>query len=163
MKKNIIRIILLILLAVTFVIIFGFSNQGGKETSGVSKKVSRIIIEIFNKNASIEKKEQMIKTINPVIRKLAHISIYTVVGMLLMSFVYTYEMKEKTRVNTSVIIGFIYACSDEIHQSFIPGRNASFIDALIDTFGVVLGVIIIAICMKCIKYIKDRKYVKSIL
>ena len=35
----------------------------------------------------------------------------------------------------SLVSAFLYACSDEYHQNFVPGRNASATDVAIDTFG----------------------------
>ena len=41
------------------------------------------------------------------------------------------------------LIAFIVSIADEIHQGFIPGRNASVIDVLLDLVGIVLVVIVI--------------------
>lgn len=35
---------------------------------------------------------------------------------------------------------FLYAISDEMHQSFVPGRDASWLDLLIDAFGAVSAI-----------------------
>ncbi len=37
------------------------------------------------------------------------------------------------------IIGLLYAVSDEFHQLFVPGREASIFDVLIDTAGLVVA------------------------
>ncbi len=37
-------------------------------------------------------------------------------------------------------IAILYAISDELHQHFVPGRNGSAVDILIDTVGVLAGV-----------------------
>ena len=39
-----------------------------------------------------------------------------------------------------LLIGFLYAVSDEIHQHFVPGRAMQARDVLIDTAGVLLGI-----------------------
>lgn len=39
-------------------------------------------------------------------------------------------------------ITILYAVSDEVHQHFVPTRNGSPIDVLIDTTGVVLAMVI---------------------
>lgn len=39
-----------------------------------------------------------------------------------------------------LLIGFLYAVSDEIHQYFVPGRAMQARDVLIDTVGVLLGI-----------------------
>jgi hypothetical protein len=41
------------------------------------------------------------------------------------------------------LIAFIVAIADEIHQAYIPGRNASITDVLLDVVGIVLAVIVI--------------------
>jgi VanZ family protein len=39
----------------------------------------------------------------------------------------------------TMVSGIIYGLSDEFHQSFVPGRNASFFDLFIDTLGTFMG------------------------
>lgn len=39
----------------------------------------------------------------------------------------------------TMVIGFLYAVSDEVHQAFVPSRTGSPWDVLIDTFGLMLG------------------------
>ena len=155
MKKNITRIILAILLLGTFYIIFGFSGQDGEESSGLSRKVTEFITDnIFQ--LSNESKIQYINQLEYIIRKLAHFSIYTVVGILLMGFVSTYEMEKIKKIYISIVVGIIYATSDEIHQVFIPGRAAKLTDVIIDTMGVVLGIIIVLIFMKLVSKRKHK-------
>lgn len=157
MKKNIERIILLILLLGTFSIIFGFSSQDGEKSGSISKKITE---EIVKRIPQIQEKEQeerelITQRTEKVIRKLAHFSIYTVVGILLMALVSTYQIKEKNKIIISIIIGITYACSDEIHQSFIPGRSPMITDVIIDTMGVILGILLILLGKVIIK--KYRK------
>ena len=145
MKKNIERIILLILLLGTMTIIFGFSSQDGKESGNISKKITEQIVKRIPQiqEKEQEEKEIIINRIEKVIRKIAHFSIYTVVGILVMALISTYQIKEKNRIIISTIIGIIYACSDEIHQSLVPGRSPMITDVMIDTMGVILGILLI--------------------
>mgnify|MGYP003309055667 FL=1 len=65
-----------------------------------------------------------------------------------------------TRVNTylySIIICFIYACTDEIHQLYVVGRTGQFIDVLIDTIGALLGCLVFYIGSKIINKNRKRK------
>ena len=135
MKLNLIRGILILLLAGTFFLIFGFSSQNATESSGISKKVSEALVEFTNKEKPIQEKNKMVKFLEPRIRKLAHFSIYTVVGFLLMSLCFTYKISINKKIVISLIIGFIYACSDELHQTFVAGRSGEARDVLIDTSG----------------------------
>ena len=101
MKINILRGILIVLLILQMWIIFGFSGQDG-ETSGI---ISRRITEKITRNIkSIQvlnevEKERALKKIEHCIRKLAHFSLYTVVGFLLMSLMSTYKLKQKNKVS----------------------------------------------------------------
>lgn len=160
MKKNILRAILMLLLLSTFFIIFGFSSQDGEKSGNISKKITE---EIITRIPQIQEKEQnereaITLRIEKVIRKIAHFSIYTAVGLLLMALISTFEMKEKNRIIMSLIIGIIYASSDEIHQSFVPERSPMITDVMIDTMGVMLGILLIMLGKAIIKkYKKDSK------
>ena len=160
MKKNILRTILMLLLLSTFFIIFGFSSQNGEKSGNISKKITE---EIITRIPQIQEKEQNEREaislrIEKVIRKIAHFSIYTAVGLLLMALISTFEMKEKNRIIISLIIGIIYACSDEIHQSFVPERSPMITDVMIDTMGVMLGILLIMLGKAIIKkYKKNSK------
>lgn len=156
MEKNILRIILLILLGLTFYIIFGFSGQDGGNSGTLSKEVTQFIINInpFTNDLAIEEKDKIVQTLHPIIRKIAHFSIYTIVGILLMSFVSTYKIKTWKRIVISFTVGFIYACTDEFHQTFIPDRCGNFTDVLIDSSGVITGIILVY----AIIHIVNQKY-----
>ena len=86
MRINILRIILIVLLLCTFFIIFGFSSQNGETSGGISQRITQSILEksnTYNKLSQEEKNKVSLRT-ESVIRKLAHFSIYTLVGLLLM-------------------------------------------------------------------------------
>ena len=163
MKKILFRITTLILLVLTFISIFNFSNQDGQASSGVSRKVAKKIIDIYpyTKNLNEENKNQIVEKIQPIIRKGAHLSIYTLVGILMMSFISTYNIKLKYRFLISILVGLVYASSDEIHQSFIPERNASIIDVGIDTSGVLLGIILVLIIISVYKKLTKNKIIRQ--
>ena len=40
----------------------------------------------------------------------------------------------------AISLSFLYACSDEFHQSFVPSRGASVWDVLLDTTGATLAI-----------------------
>lgn len=145
MKIKIYRIILLILLATTFISIFNFSSQNGPQSSSVSHKVAKIIIDTLpsTKNLEEEQKNILVEKSQKIIRKGAHFSIYMMVGILIMAFMCTYNVKQKTKILVSIFTGILYAISDEVHQYFIPGRQASTIDVGIDTCGVITGILIV--------------------
>ncbi len=66
-----------------------------------------------------------------VLRKLAHLGEYAVLGALLARALATVP---------AVGSGIAYAATDEIHQTFVPGREGSIVDVALDALGVGLGV-----------------------
>lgn len=140
-KTNIKRAILMILLILTFFQIFRFSNQNGEKSSGISRKITTAVTKNVKKIQELNENEQeeVLGKIEKVIRKLAHFSIYMVVGILMMLLMNTYKIKQFDKIAISLITGILYASSDEIHQLFIPGRSAMITDVMIDTLGVLVG------------------------
>ena len=167
MKINIIRAILILLLIGTFSIIFGFSNQDGEQSAGISTKITKMFLENSKKYQESNKndKEIIFKRTQKIIRKLAHFSIYTSVGFLLMLLFVTYkQLTNKKKIIISTIIGVIYASSDEIHQKFIAGRSAQITDVYIDTLGIILGILLVLLIVKIYEkanyYYKQKKHKK---
>ena len=68
-----------------------------------------------------------------VLRKIAHACEYAVLGLLL--------VRATRREHLAVLIGVLYAASDEFHQHFVPGRHATVRDVAIDSAGVLVGVL----------------------
>lgn len=165
-KIKILRIILIILLLATFELIFHFSSQNGEESS----EVSRGVTNFFTRgNKKIQSESQADKNITlwkieKVIRKLAHFSIYTLVGILLMCIMITYKTNGMASIKgilLSLVIGALYATSDEIHQIFTPGRTALVTDAFIDSAGVLLGIMIVYGIYKLIGCIRNKTKLKK--
>ena len=66
--------------------------------------------------------------------KLAHVLAYGLLASLI------YFAREKSRVDFHPIfipfsIAFLYGVSDEVHQYFVPGRDADVFDAVADAVG----------------------------
>ncbi len=157
MKIHIIRTLLILLLLETFFIIFGFSNQNGEESGSLSTNLTKLILKQINHDEA-QNDEQVIKKVEVVVRKLAHFSIYTLVGFLLMSLFSTYKLQERKRILFTLIIGILYAISDEIHQAFVPERGPQITDVMIDSLGVTFGIIIVLTLLKT--YYKIKKKVR---
>lgn len=132
------KIIKYTLLIIWMIIIFLFSNQPAKESGKLSNSFLEKTITIFYKDINTEKKEQLIKKYGLITRKLAHFTIYLVLGVLMLSTISEYNIK--TKILVSITLCFLYALSDEIHQLFIIGRSGEIKDVLIDTAGSFIGI-----------------------
>jgi VanZ family protein len=67
-----------------------------------------------------------------VLRTIAHVSIYALLGALLLRAI-EHEL-------FAFLTGIAYAVSDEVHQHFVPGRSAAITDFGYDALGVLAGV-----------------------
>ena len=78
------------------------------------------------------------------IDKLLHATEYFVFGYLIMR-VFATSPRPSVRGRAALLtalLGAAYGLSDEFHQAFVPGRNASLYDVLFDTLGVLLAAVL---------------------
>ena len=68
-----------------------------------------------------------------VLRKLAHLTEYALLGALL--------LRATGRPWLALGLGALYATSDEVHQHFVEGRHGAPLDVAIDTVGVLAGIL----------------------
>ena len=74
------------------------------------------------------------------IRKLAHIGEYSLLYILLFLSLFFNKIKSKSLILfLPLAISILYSISDEIHQSFVIGRNGTPIDVCIDSIGIFLA------------------------
>ena len=77
-----------------------------------------------------------------VIRKLAHITEYFVLYFLLFrALKNTSSLTSWKLLTTCLIITFLYAITDEYHQTFVSGRSGKSTDIGFDTTGGVIGLL----------------------
>lgn len=145
MKIQLLRMVLILLLLMMFGTIFNFSNQEGVKSASLSRRVTVFVTKNIKSIQRLEasEKEKVLAKIEHIIRKMAHYTLYNIVGFLMMSLMSTYNLENIKRIGISFIVGVIYASTDEIHQSFIPGRGPGIGDVFIDSMGVITGIIIV--------------------
>ena len=129
------RIIYAIIVLLWMITVFSFSSQNGEESQGTSDVFTYKIMEIFNlsdKDNAIQIKEW----ISFIIRKFAHFGIYCIGGFFIYGFFDTFNIEKKKVILFTIMSGMLYACFDEIHQSFVLERAGQIRDVLIDTSGI---------------------------
>ena len=82
------------------------------------------------------------------IYKTFHLIEYAVLGILLFIASKKYP--------TAIIFSYLYACTDEFHQLFTPGRTSKFTDTLIDLIGILIGLSIIKLFPAAFKKLHVR-------
>ncbi len=86
------------------------------------------------------------------VRKAAHFTEYSVLGILLTASLASHPFFQGKRRWLLVPLGFCIAVIDEGIQYFTPGRDCNFMDMLLDTCGVFFGV---ALCL-ALSWLKAR-------
>lgn len=72
--------------------------------------------------------------------KFEHFTAYLILSLLFYrAFMGMTKLEKQKCAILSVICTISYGMSDEIHQFFVPGRDASLLDLLFDTFGAILA------------------------
>ena len=86
-----------------------------------------------------------IEDIHHLIRKCAHLTEYAILTLLLWRALHLSKNNlppwSWPKVGGTLLIVFIYAASDEFHQSFVPTRTARVSDVFIDSAGGVIGLL----------------------
>ena len=139
--------------------IFVFSSQG-RESETTSESFAFIIIDTIHpeyENLDSSAQFSIWQTAQRIVRKLAHVFEYAVLGFLLCLAVESWfgPQKRKKHKWIAFAIGALYAVSDEVHQYFVPGRSCEVADVLIDSLGVFLGVLLAVKIIKTYPREKD--------
>lgn len=118
--------------------IFYMSHQPAKISSVQSDNVVHVIKKV-SKNEEIE------NNINSfIVRKGAHMFLFCILAILFFGSAYNGDNILKS-VFIALLLAFLYACSDEYHQTFVVGRSGQFKDVLIDFSGAFIGVLIVSL------------------
>ncbi len=140
-KLPLLRVILGILIVLNMLLIFNFSNEDGATSNNTSTSVSQVVAENtvpdFNKKP-VEEQTEIVQRINKPLRKIAHMTEFGSLGALVFFFLLTWKGHLLLRYISSLVFTFLYACTDEWHQSFTASRGARFTDILIDFSGAVI-------------------------
>ena len=126
-------------------VIFYMSNQ----PATISSIHSGNTISLISKLPLIGDIMEYLMSINIgefIVRKSAHMFSYCILAILLFMSVYEKDIKKSSII--SFLSTFLYACSDEFHQLFIPGRSGEIRDVMIDSIGGIIGIVIISFVLK---------------
>ena len=157
------RVIASIFVIIWMGVIFAYSAQTGGESSTTSMSASYRLVEATGRalGANWQDSEilSMAVQIEGVIRKLAHMIEYAILSVSVayaLEIQYRFEPTKRSwliRMAGTLLLCFVYAITDEIHQLFVPGRHGAVRDVLIDSLGALVAFII----LNLIIMIKEKK------
>lgn len=132
------------LTAATMLLIFLMSAQDGTESGNLSdwllnSSFGQTIIKILPRLTEGGAGNDL--------RKYAHMAEYALLAFFSVHFFLELllESVPAYALLCSFIFSFLYACSDEYHQTFVPGRAGQFSDVLIDMAGVVFSLTVVTL------------------
>lgn len=129
------RIFSLSILFTIMFLIFLLSHQSADDSSQTSGFLTRLISLLLGANVP-----------DGLIRATAHFIEYGALGFLMNNAFFSF--KKKGYIALPALLSIIYGISDEIHQYFIPGRAFQLIDILLDSVGVIAGVLVFYLIAK---------------
>lgn len=146
-----------ILLLALYLIIFCFSSQNGEESGVLSKSISTLCMEFLESISGQDWNHTMLQSMaeyfeHP-IRKIAHFTEYSVMGLLIWTILEQWMNDKKLKWIIAVVWIILSASADEIHQLFVPGRYGSVLDVILDTLGGIFGVFL---CQLCFHFFRKR-------
>lgn len=131
------RWILYIVLCLIVFFIWDNSLQNGGTSDGFSLIFAKWIAPIANKLGFYGN----IWALNRIIRKLAHLTEFTILGGVL--YVVLRHYIEYGTVVKTIGVGIVIASLDEFIQLFSLGRSSQLSDVLIDTVGIIIGISVV--------------------
>lgn len=154
------------LLGAWMLVIFLFSAQPADDSSALSGAVMQAVVSALDWGARLFGADGFpagaLKVLHLVVRKAAHVVLYAVLGALALvalaprpagagTGAEAREADARAGTGSAVVgwrhaagaflISVAYAVSDEVHQSFVPGRGGTATDVLIDAAGAALGML----------------------
>lgn len=147
-------------MAILMVAIFYFSSKPADASNESSLPIAESILNVYDgisgRTYQEEDRLELLSAINHVVRKGAHFCEYAVLAMAVALHLIALKHKLKGLFWVSVMITSLYAVSDEIHQTFVPGRSGQISDVLLDTAGAFTGALLFMLAVKLVTYRKHK-------
>ena len=153
------RIVFSVLSLAVMALIFMFSCENADKSADTSGGITEFVAEHIVSNFDtrpLSEQQDILSVIDHIVRKSAHFSVFAALGACVS---FAAGRRRFFSVTTLGVIGFcfLYACSDELHQYFVPGRSCEFGDVLIDSSGAVTGMFFSFIVMGIMSVISKKE------
>jgi len=119
-------------------LIFFLSSQEAADSNQLSTGITKFIMDLIS--GIFPGLSPQVQWLNHIVRKNAHFIAYLVLGLLQVNALYLNGKRGGKAFIIALLISFLYAASDEFHQTFVPGRSGELRDVMIDTAGALTGI-----------------------
>lgn len=155
MKK---KQVLLLLTVLWMGIIFCLSARPADISTEDSHRIGKLVGQIFQPDFggwNQERQMEFVVQVDHVVRKTAHFIEYAILGLLLITSIGLEKSGRKVMLQ-SWMLGIGYAMTDEFHQRFVPGRSGQISDVILDSGGVLFGIILSLWVWKSVKKFSEK-------
>ncbi len=139
--------------------IFIFSAQEGAESSQISSGITQWLLHLLYPRydqLSPADKNTLLGSWQFALRKAAHFSEFALLGISL-KLLFRLLVRQKPSL-LAWIVGTLYACTDELHQTVVSDRAGMWQDVCIDSAGVLFGVLAVLLILSLRKRRKKVKH-----
>lgn len=155
------------LLVLTWMFLIGsFSAQTGTESGGLSTQVAEKVVDLEEQVTGQEytpkEREQKVQAMQFPLRKLAHMSEYAALALLLVWHLGCYQrLSQQGKLTVRLLLAWgiavFYASTDELHQRFVSGRSGQLTDVCIDAAGAFAGLLLFWLAAKLVHRVQNNK------
>ena len=145
MQKVWIRILTTGLTLLMMGLIFFFSTEQAEQSDATSGIISRQILQVIQPDFNelpAEEQTQLYNQVQTVVRKVAHFTEFLLLGLFLRFCLESWFGAGHRHISLPAFSGgAAYAMLDEWHQTLVDGRAGQWRDVVIDSAGVLTGVL----------------------
>lgn len=155
------KLLISLLLVFQMLFIFTMSSFGSDSSNAQSGQIIQVLRQVFP-SLSSHTSGLDASALTFIVRKTAHFTEYAILGILFYFF-YRQILPQKNGLRLfvlAILSSFLYACTDEIHQLFVPGRSGQFTDVLVDTLGAFCGCLLLLAIRRLRKALRAHRRVQ---
>lgn len=126
------------------ILIFSFSARPAEESRQTSGRVTQFVVGVVElvMDEPIPEGSLLYDEIHHVVRKMGHFLEYMALGCTLVLPFGLWRQRHFETLLWCEATALLYACTDELHQLFVPGRDGNGKDVAIDATGALLGALV---------------------
>ena len=147
-QRTWVRTVTTVLTASVMVLIFFFSTEDADRSDRTSGVLAERVIDLFYPEYELstpEQQKEIYDSVQHIVRKAAHFTEYLILGFMLRCCLESWFGRKKWLIPAAWATGTGYAGTDELHQMLIDGRSGQWSDVLLDSSGVLTGVLLASI------------------
>lgn len=143
------------------IVIFSFSTESAEKSDETSGVFARSVISVLYPGYDRETPEQQRRIYDDVqhyVRKSAHFIEYLILGGSICLCLFSWFGRFRLLNPAAWGCGMLFAVTDELHQRMIDGRSGQWTDVLLDSVGVMTGVIAVCFFIVHTGWIERRRH-----